>query len=465
VARFLPCSSHLGTDFTSYGGCVVLCVYAAHLNKEQKLSNQPSLARHLGLATLILYGIGDILGAGIYALVGKVAGMAGQGAWISFLLSGMLALITGLSYAELSSRIPHSAGAAAYASRAFAAPLVPFLVGVLVLASGITSAATASLAFHGYLSVLLQVPQLLAAVALIVLINFISFWGIRESARTNNVLTLLEITGLVCVVGAGAAIAFDLSPSELGAKLSPSPEILPIVSGAALAFFAFVGFEDLVNLAGEAKDPRRDLPRAILVAVGVSSVLYLLVVLAVLCSQTPEAAAASPTALIEVLRAAGFPLPDWGFAPIALVAVLNTGLANCIMASRLLYGMGTQRLAPAAFTRVHTERRTPWVAIVTVTLLGILFVLTGGVTAMAQTTSLLLIVVFFTVHLSLIVIRRAEPAPEQTYSAPGFNPWLGLAVSLSLAVGFPVEIYLRGALVIVIGVALYFAYQLSASRV
>ena len=210
-------------------------LWATPLAKNENASAKPGLARHLGLATLILYGIGDILGAGIYALVGKVAGIAGQGAWVSFLLSGVLALITGLSYAELSSRIPYSAGAAAFASRAFAKPFIPFIVGVLVLMSGITSAATASLAVHGYLSVFLNIPQLAAAIGVIALINGISFWGIKEAARTNNVFTLFEMAGLLCVVAAGVTIALGFVPSELGARLRPSGEILPIVSGAALA--------------------------------------------------------------------------------------------------------------------------------------------------------------------------------------------------------------------------------------
>lgn len=434
-------------------------LWGTPLAKNANASAKPDLARHLGLATLILYGIGDILGAGIYALVGKVAGIAGQGAWVSFLLSGVLALITGLSYAELSSRIPYSAGAAAFASRAFAKPFIPFLVGVLVLMSGITSAATASLAVHGYLSVFLNIPQLAAAIGLIALINGISFWGIKESARTNNVLTLFEMAGLLCVVAAGVTIALGFVPSELGARLRPSGEILPIVSGAALAFYAFVGFEDLVNLAEEAKDPRRDLPRAILVAVGVSSALYLLVVFVVLWSQTPDAAASSAAPLLDVLQIAGFFLPEWGFAPIALGAVINTGLANCIMASRLLYGMGAQGLAPAAFATVHRGRRTPWVAIVVVMVLGMLFVVTGGVTAMAQTTSLLLVLVFFTVHLSLIVIRRAQAASEQTYRSPRFNPWLGLGACLALAGGFPAEAYMRAAIVMAIATVAYLAYH------
>src|SRR5918996_1174891 len=178
---------------------------------DNHLENQagPGLARRLGLTVLILYGVGDILGAGIYALVGKVAGIAGAAAWISFIFSGFLALVTGLSYAELSSRIPRSAGVAAFSAHAFNNPLVPALVGILVLITGITSSATVSLAFYGYLQEFLEVAQLPAAIGLLVLINLISYLCIHHSVRTNNILTAIELSGLVLVIAVGLSYALS----------------------------------------------------------------------------------------------------------------------------------------------------------------------------------------------------------------------------------------------------------------
>jgi len=412
----------------------------------------------LGFWTLAVYGIGDILGAGIYALVGKVAGISGQSAWLSFVVSAVLAAVTGLSYAELTSRIPKAAGAAAFCGRAFRHPLIPYLVGLCVLASGVTSTAAVSLAFYGYLKVFLDVPQLAAAISLICLMSLLSFWGIRESAGANNILTAIEVSGLLLVIGVGFSYAAKQNPGELLDRIAPSAGFLPVLSGATLAFYAFIGFEDLANLAEEAKNPSRDLPRAILTAVGVTTLIYLCVIFVLLWAIPPQEAASSMTPLLDVLKKAGFSLPPWGFAPIALFAVCNTGLANLVMASRLLYGMADQGLLPRPLALIHPGRRTPWVAVLTAMALCVALVLTGTVGVMAQTTSLLLTAAFLVMHLSLILIRRREPAAEGTFRAPGFVPYLGIGVCLLLSSQAPAQAYLRMALVIGVGILLYPAF-------
>jgi len=248
------------------------------------MNNYPTLERRLGLGILTLYGIGDILGAGIYAMVGKVAEIAGQGAWISFLVSAFLAGVTGLTYAELSSRIPKSAGAAAYCGAAFRHPILPFMVGFLVMTSGLTSTATVSLALHGYLNVFANPPILVAAIAVIALFGLLAFWGIGASAWTNALLTVIEASGLLLVIVVGLRFAAGFSPSHLVTSLTPDLGVGAIFAGATLAFYAFIGFEDLANLAEEAKNPRRDLPRAILLAVAFSTLIYLAVIVVFLCT-------------------------------------------------------------------------------------------------------------------------------------------------------------------------------------
>lgn len=408
------------------------------------------LARRLGPAALIFYGIGDILGAGIYALVGKVAAEAGTAAWASFLVSAALAAVTGLAYAELCARVPRSAGSAAFAAEAFAHPLVPFVVGLFVLMSGVTSAATVSLAVHGYLRSFFEVPQLAAALLLVGLMGLIAFWGVRESVGANNAFTVAELSGLLFVIVMGLSYAFRRPAGELLAALAPSASPLAVLSGATLAFYAFIGFEDLANLAEEAVDPVRDIPRAILVSVAVSTVLYLVVVFIVLWSMTPAQAAASPRPLLEVLRIAGSPLPEWCFSGIALFAVFNTGLANFIMASRLLYGLGEEGLAPAALTAVHPSRRTPWVAVLAAAALTALLVLTAGekgVALMAKTTALLLMLAFVSSHLSLIRLRR-RPAGPGVFRAPGFTPYAGIAVAALMLSQAPRDAWLRAGAVL-----------------
>ncbi len=412
------------------------------------------LSRELGLTALILYGVGDILGAGIYALVGKVAGISGTSAWISFLVSAALAAVTGLTYAELASRIPRAAGAAAYCAEAFPRPLIGYLVGFFVLASGVTSTAAVSLAFHGYLKVFLDIPQLPAALALILFMSWISFRGIRESTGLNNVFTLIEVSGLLTVIAYGLAYAARQPEGALLARLEPSHGVLPILSGATLAFYAFIGFEDLANLAEEARDPQRDIPRAILAAVAISTAIYLTVICVVLWAMTPDEAAKSTTPLLDVLRIAGSGIPAKVFAPVALFAVCNTGLANLVMASRLLYGMAGQGVVPAPLAAIHPVRRTPHRAVLAAMGLCVALVLTGGVTVMAQTTSLLLILVFAALHAALIVLRRRNPSPAGVFHAPAFAPYAGIGVCLLMASQAPGKAY--GRMLLVLGVALAF---------
>lgn len=414
------------------------------------------LARSLGFGTLIFYGVGDILGAGIYALVGKVAGMAGNDAWISFILSGILALVTGLSYAELGARIPHSAGASAYCARAFRQPFIPFLIGALVLFSGVTSTATVALAFQGYLSVFANVPTLIAALLLIVAINTLNFTGIRQSALTNNLFTTIEIAGLLFFIVVCLQYAISIhTPAEMVEILTPTLDATAIVAGATLAFYAFVGFEDIVNLAEEAKNPERDIPRVLLIAIIATSLVYLLVIITMLLVLTPMEAAASEKPLLSALAQAGLPMPAWVFALIAIIAISNTGLANSIMASRLMYGMAQHGLLPKPLAWIHAHRYTPWVSILITALLTSLWVITGGVVIMAQTTGFLLVTIFLFVHLSLIRIRRREGRSVAHFAAPVFNPYLGVLLCISLLTQFPFEIYGRIVLVF-LAVALLF---------
>ncbi|MGH7831772.1 MAG: APC family permease, partial [Candidatus Binatia bacterium] len=249
----------------------------------------PSLARKLGFFALVIYGIGDILGAGIYALVGKVIGAAGPAAWLSFLLSSLLALLTGFSYAELCARFPVSAGAAAYIGRAFQNPRLSTFLGIVVLGTGVISAATVTVAFGAYLGKLFPLPLPLAYLGFLAIFSFLSFWGIQESSRLNMLLTAVEATGLVLVLWA-AAQAYQ--PGNFEAYLADFRQHFDFSSiflGITVGFYAFIGFEDLANLAEETKEPRRDLPRAILIAIALTTFLYIAVCLALLWNIPREA--------------------------------------------------------------------------------------------------------------------------------------------------------------------------------
>ncbi|MGA9520420.1 MAG: APC family permease [Myxococcaceae bacterium] len=425
--------------------------------------NGPELHRALGPAAIVAYAVGDILGAGIYALVGRVAGQAGGGAWASFLVSAFIAGLTGLTYAELVSRHPVAAGAAAYTHRAFGAPLPAFLVGFLVLASGITSAAAVSHAFVGYLDSFIHAPDMLASIGMLVLLALLSFRGIHESSRVNIALTLIELSGLLFVLGVGFTFAFGRpGPIEPANNLT-AVELGGVVGGATIAFFAYIGFEDAVNVVEEVRDASRNLPRAILVAIAFTTVIYLGVTVAALLTVPVERLATSDAPLLEVLEAAGISAPQEAFSVVAMIAITNTGLLNLIMGSRLLFGMAREGLLPRALTYVHPRRRTPALAILVVLVLAVLLAVSGGTQVLAQTTSFLLLLVFVAVHLALIVLKRRGPPPEGGIRVPRLIPWVGALSCVGLMFRYPAEVYARAGIVLATGILLYAAVKVRRS--
>lgn len=429
------------------------------------MEGDTQLRRTLGATAITVYVIGDTLGAGIYALVGKVVALAGPGAWVSFVASAVIALLTGLTYAELSSRFPVAAGAAAYCRRAFPYPVVAFLAGMLVLASGISSAATVSLAFVGYLDVFVQVPPALASVGLLLLMTWINYRGIQESARVNFVLTCVEFSGLLLVILAGLAFARGLPAVELLERVTPSADFAGIAAGATLAFYAYIGFEDVANVAEEVHDARRVLPRAILIAIAFTCVVYAAVAVTALLCVPREILATSGAPLLEVLNVAGVHLPPGAFPLIALFAICNTGLLNLIMASRLSYGMAREGLLPGALAAVHPKRRTPWVGVLLAFVLAALLAVTGGVRVLAQTTSLLLLCVFTVLHVGLIKVKRENPNPGPgIFRTPVWTPVTGALLSAGLALQYPGDAYLRLLAVLVCAVLLYLVLGRNAAR-
>jgi len=425
----------------------------------------PALKRALGPTAITLYAVGDILGAGIYALVGKVAGVAGTSAWLSFAVAAALAVLTGFTYAELSSRYPVAAGAAAYCRRAFAHPAVAFLVGMFVLASGITSAATVSLAFSGYLAPFVTVPPLAGSVALLALMTWVSWRGIETSSNVNVVLTLAEVSGLVLVLVVGFVYASGLEPAVRIERVAPHASLSAILGGATLAFYSYIGFEDTANVAEEVRNPRRVLPRAILSAIGISCLVYVGVTIAALMTVPADVLAHSEAPLLDVLRAAGIEPPGGAFSVVALLAICNTGLLNLIMASRLSYGMAREGLLPAALTRVDPERATPWVAVLLAFVLAVALAASGGVQVLAQTTSLLLLSVFAVLHVGLLRIKRSEPAPDaEVFRTPSWTPVIGVALCAVLATRFPAAAYARTMGVLVAAALLYVALRWRSSE-
>lgn len=388
---------------------------------------QPTLRRSLGLWALVFYGVGDILGAGIYALVGEVAGVAGAASWSAFAVALFVASLTALTYAELGARYPRSAGESFFAQQAFERPWFALLVGWVVLCSGVLSLATVSVAFGGYMSRLLPgLPTPFSIAGVLLLLAAINVRGMRESSAANIAATMVELTGLLIVIVAGALFIGESDEVSVTQTFAASIETswTGVARGAALGFFAFIGFEDMVNVAEEVKSPERNMPRGILIALVVAGLVYLAVVIVATTVVPPDALASSDAPLLAVVERSTTRLPGGLFSLIALFAVANTGLLNFIMGSRLIYGMSRQGLLPAALGRVHPTRRTPDIAILTVLVVALTLALSGTLTYLAGTTSLLLLLVFFAVHASLLAIKR-RGAPLHTFRTPRIVPVLG----------------------------------------
>ena len=362
----------------------------------------------LGTGLLTVLVVGDILGAGIYILVAEVAGEVGGRLWLPFLLAMLLAGVTGASYAELVVRHPHAAGSAHWVEIAYARPLFTFLVGFVVACSAISTGAAVSRAVGGlYLSVLVELPEIAVAIGVIVVLSLLAWFGLAESARANAVMTVVEVGGLLLVVTAGVVGLVDGSaePARLFESAGAGGDWSAILAATALAFFAYLGFEDVVHLAEEVRNPRRAFPRALLGGLAVVGSLYLAVAVSAALLVAPDRLSSSSAPLLDALAEGPLPVPEELFAVIAMVAVTNTALLALTTASRQVYGLAEQGSVPSPFARVGA-RRTPTVAIVSVAAVTAGLAITGGVRELADTTVVLLLAVFAIVNATVVVLRR-----------------------------------------------------------
>ena len=417
------------------------------------------LRRAISRNVLLLLVVGDVLGAGIYALVGEVGGRVGGAIWTAFALALLLAMFTAFAYAELVTKYPQAAGAALYVNKAWRRPFVTFLVAFAVMCSGLTSAATLARAFGGdYLSVFVELPTVLVALVFITVVALVNFRGISESVRLNVVLTSIEVAGLLLVVLIGVAAIADGASGIDGGRALEFKEgesvVAAIMGGAGLAFFALIGFEDSVNMAEEARDPARDYPRALFGGLLVAGVVYLFVTVVASIVVPTGRLADSSGPLLEVVQVGPLGMSTEVFSAIALFALTNGALINMIMASRIVYGMSRERILPAGLGIVHGRRRTPWVAIVVTTAIAMLLIASGDLSELADTTVLLLLLVFTVVNVAVLVLRR-DPVEHAHFRAPTAVPVIGAVVSLALLTTKDVEIFVRAGALLLVGVGLW----------
>ena len=394
--------------------------------------SKPRLKRSITLPLLVFYGLGNILGAGIYVLVGKVAGIAGIYAPVAFLVAALVATFTAFTYAELSSRFPLSAGEAVYIEQGFHSNWLSTLTGLLIAFGGMVSAATISKGAVGYLNVLIPVPSSVAIVIVLGILGGIAVWGITQSMVIAALLTLMEIAGLLLVVWAGYDGLFTL-PERV-------PDLVPPLRGdiwagiliaGYLAFFAYIGFEDMVNVAEEVKNPARNIPIAIFAALILSTLIYGFVVLVAVLTVSPVelAASDSPLALVYERNTGREPTM---VSSIGLVAVINGGLIQIVMASRVIYGMSQRGWLPGNLGRVNAVTRTPIVATVGVTVGVMMLALFVPITTLASLTSFVLLVIFSLLHTALLLIQKLQPATPGIRTVPRWIPVCGLVTCIGL---------------------------------
>lgn len=396
------------------------------------IKDRSQLKRNVTLPMLVFYGLGNIFGAGIYVLIGKMAGIAGVYIPLSFLLACIVVLFTVLSYAELSARYPLSAGVAIYINAGFNNPVLSTVVGLTIALSASLSAATIIHGFHGYLSTFIQTPQIVTILILVVLLSAIAIWGISQSVMITAILTLLEILGLCMVIYVGVDHV-SLDSETLRTFIPPMDISLlnSIILGAFLAFYAFLGFEDMVNIAEEVKDPTQTMPRAIIATLGIATLFYMVIALVTISVVPVDELVHSSAPLAKVYEIATQSKATI-LSSIAMFAVINGALIQMIMVSRILYGMSRQSWLPNFLSSVHPKTSTPINATIFTGILVFVLATVFPLLTLAQSSSFLIFIVFTLVNISLLIIKHKDPHPDGIRTYPRIIPIMAIILNLIL---------------------------------
>jgi basic amino acid/polyamine antiporter, APA family len=415
------------------------------------------LKRSLGFAALLFYSVGVIIGAGIYSVVGAAASDAGDSLWLSFVLGAVIALFTGLSYAELSTMYPEAGAEYVYLREAMPRHVwLRFLTGAILTLAAAATAATVALAFGGYMREWLSLPTWLIALVLLTLCTGLNIIGIKESSTVNILFTTIEVLGLIAVIYWG--FTFGDPIKNMSFELHPG-----VMTGASLIFFVYLGFEEVASLAEEAHEPARHLPKAIYWSLAITTVLYVLVGLAVVSLMPPQQLAASSAPLADAVRSIS-PKGANVLSAVALFSTANTALITLIGASRMLFSMGRDREAPSALARV-TTRKSPYVGAISVFAISALLLFFGEVAITAGISSFGSMIAFAAVNLTLILLARQKPDLERPYRAPlRIGGWpvtaiLGLLSISVLILQFERITYLTAAAVVVVGLGVFWLYR------
>lgn len=427
----------------------------------------PGLRRHIGTLEAVFYGLGIIIGAGIYVLIAPASGEAGNAVWLSFLIAASLATLTGLSYAELGSMFPKSAAEYVYVHKAFRRRYLSFIMGWLIIFTGIVSISAVALGFTGYFADLMGVTEEqsrhivpMMSIGLIALMSFVNFLGIKETSRTNIIMTSMVIVGLIIVIslafGGGSIGTVDYFEMPMGFN--------GVLLAASLIFFAYLGFEEIVNVAEETKRPRKVLPKAIILSVIISTVLYVLTSISVVSLVGWENLSQSSAPIADAAKTVLGETGGHVLSGIALFATGSTVLGLILVVSRMMWGMSRERALPRFLSAIH-GRGTPVAAIVVVAIASAVFVFLGDIGHVASVTSMGSLIIFMAVNGALLWLRFSRPGMHRPFKIPlniGKFPLIaaaGVVISIVMVLQFSIELLLTGAFVVVVGSVVFFIYK------
>lgn len=425
------------------------------------------LANTLTLPQLVFYGVGSMVGAGIYSVIGAAAGEAGSALWISFLGAGAVALLTVLSYAELAARFPKAGAEYQYLKTAFPTRrFLSFFAGYLICVSAAATSATVSLAFAGYADVFVDVPRLPTALALLGLCTLINIWGLRQSTWVGITMISIEVLGLAAVIGAALLTDGDTAAAT---KAAEDISLSGVAVATSLIFFVFMGFEEVANLSEEAKDPKRDVPRALIICVVVTTALYLMVAFAATHLATPEELSKSDAPLSDAAGKAS-PILVPALAVAALFATASTALISLVSISRMLFGMARDGAMPKALAATWAARKTPWAAGLTLFGAACLLLPLGEVKTIASVSSFSVLIVFIGVQAAVIGLRFKGGTKTQGFRVPlsigrlPVLPVIGMICAGALLTRFSSDVYMAGAVVLAIGAGLFAVQHVRSSK-
>jgi APA family basic amino acid/polyamine antiporter len=430
------------------------------MNETEKKT--PHLRRKVKLFALTMYGVGNILGAGIYALIGQVVGITGNMSWLSFILAAVTGALTGLSYAELSAMYPKSAAEFVYTEEAFKIRIISFILGWIIIFSGLFSVTTVAFGFAGYLASLIGIPSNLLiipiAIALVIILSIINFIGIKTSTFTNIIFTLIEASGLIFIILIGIPHFGSVNYFELPIGSS----FFAIFSSVALIFFAYIGFEDIANIAEEVKNPAKNLPRAIIYSLIITTVLYGLTAISVVSIVPYSTIAGSQEPLSIVAITAIGPIGGYIISFIALFATANTVLIMLIVTSRMMYGMARDKALPESLSKISKKHKTPTISVLITMIIVIAMLFLGDIEIVAHATVFGVLINFILVNISLITLRKNKPEIERPFKLKPtlkFVPiiaLLGALVCFGLLFTFDWITLLINGIIILMGLVVFF---------